>query len=73
MQSYVHSKVNPRNSTTFTPYELGMFVRGIVQDCADIIENKHGKDYALELRELLVSDDEQLNCLNITKASPLSR
>jgi hypothetical protein len=34
MQSYIHSKVNPRSPSTFTPYELGMFVRSIVADCA---------------------------------------
>lgn len=73
MRNFIHSKVNPRNSTAFTPYELGMFVRGIVEDCANMVETEHGKRYALELRELLVSDEAQLSCLDIAKASALSR
>ena len=73
MQNFIHDKVNPRNSTVFTPYELGMFVRGIVEHCANMIETKHGERYALELRELLVSDEAQLSCLDIAKSSALSR
>jgi hypothetical protein len=73
MRNYIHSKVNPRNSTVFTPYELGLFVRGVVQDCANMVETKHGPHYALELRELLVSDEAHVSCLDIAKASVLSR
>jgi len=73
MQNYIQSKVNPRNPTTFTPYELGEFVRSIVRDCAAMVKTKHGTRCAVELQECLDRDAAQLRGLDISKASAPSR
>lgn len=67
--TYIRDKGNPRTPTTFTPYELAAFVRGIVADCARLIELEHSVDYARVLWEVLESDVTMPRGLDISKAS----
>jgi hypothetical protein len=69
VSTYIRDKGNPRTPTTFTPFQLAEFARGIVADCARLIEEKHGEACAQTLWHLLESDVTLPRNLCISNAS----